>query len=83
MKVRVLFFSVLRDITSIEELEWSLPADASLVQLLDQLETRWPKLREWAGSLLLAVDQSYVKRDPTLLLHDGAEVALMPPVQGG
>jgi molybdopterin converting factor small subunit len=31
--------------------------------------------------LLLALDQTYVKRDA--VLHDGSEVALMPPVQGG
>ena len=41
----------------------------------------WPKLAEWDSSLLVAVDHAYVKRDAAL--HDGAEVAIMPPVQGG
>ena len=49
--------------------------------LLTQIETRWPKLRDWQNSLLLALDQTYVKRDEPL--HDGGEVAIMPPVQGG
>ncbi len=83
MKVRVLFFSVLRDITGTDEVEWELPAAASsLADLLGEIEARWPRLRDWAGSMLLAVDQSYVRRDAATL-HDGAEVALMPPVQGG
>lgn len=82
MKVRVLFFSVLKDIAGTDEVGWEIPAPAAtLGDLLQQLEARWPKLRDWAPSLLLAVDQTYVKRDAAL--HDGAEVALMPPVQGG
>ena len=32
-------------------------------------------------SLLLALDHAYVRRDAAL--HEGFELALMPPVQGG
>ncbi len=81
MKVRVLFFSVLRDIVGTDEWTMEMPDDASVSDLLDEAFTRWPKLKDWDASLLIAVDQSYTKRDTTL--HDGAEVALMPPVQGG
>ena len=42
---------------------------------------QFPKLREWDASLLVAVDQDYAKRGTAL--HEGAEVAIMPPVQGG
>lgn len=83
MRVRVLFFSVLRDITGTDEVEWNLPANAVLADLLNEVEARWPRLRDWAGSMLLAVDQAYVKRGDAAALHDAAEVALMPPVQGG
>jgi molybdopterin converting factor small subunit len=58
-----------------------LPAGSTMADLLLQIEARWPKLRGWENSLLLALDQTYVKRDA--LLHDGGEVAIMPPVQGG
>lgn len=81
MKLRVLFFSVLRDITGTDEITVELPVGSTMADLLANMETRWPKLRDWAPSMLLALDQSYVKRDA--VLHDGAEVALMPPVQGG
>lgn len=81
MKLRVLFFSVLRDITGTDEIAVELPAGSAMADLLAQIENRWPKLRDWAPSMLLALDQSYVKRDA--VLHDGGEVALMPPVQGG
>jgi molybdopterin converting factor subunit 1 len=81
MKLRVLFFSVLRDITGTDEIAVELPAGSAMADLLAHIETRWPKLRDWAPSMLLALDQTYVKRDA--VLHDGGEVALMPPVQGG
>ncbi len=81
MKLRVLFFSVLRDITGADEMALELPAGSTMADLLLQIEARWPKLRGWENSLLLALDQTYVKRDA--LLHDGSEVAIMPPVQGG
>jgi molybdopterin converting factor small subunit len=81
MKLRVLFFSVLRDITSTGEMVIEMPGGSTMADLLAQIESRWPKLRDWAPSMLLALDQTYVKRDA--VLHDGAEVALMPPVQGG
>ena len=81
MKVKVLFFSILRDLTSESEVVVDLPVDATMTGLLDHLFERWPGLREWDQSLLLAVDQTYVKRHEPL--REGAEVALMPPVQGG
>ena len=67
MKLRVLFFSVLRDITGTDEISVEVPAGATMATLLEQVEARWPKIRDWQGSLLLALDQTYVKRDA--LLH--------------
>ena len=81
MKIRILFFSVLRDIAGDDELTVELPDGARVSDLLDDVFSRWPKLKVWDASLLIAVDQSYAKRDAAL--HDGAEVAIMPPVQGG
>ena len=81
MKVRILFFSVLRDITGNSEVTQILPPGATVADLLKSCFTQWPALQKWDASLLLAVDQSYVKRSAAL--HEGAEVAIMPPVQGG
>lgn len=81
MSVRLLFFSLLRDITSLDEMAWTCSPDSHVRDLLEQIYQRWPLLRTWDGSLLIAVDQIYVKRDAPL--HEGCEVAIMPPVQGG
>ena len=81
MRVRVLFFSVLRDLTGVEELEVEVEEGTRLGGLMERLFVRWPRLGEWDASLLLAVDQAYVGRE--VVLSSGCEVAVMPPVQGG
>lgn len=81
MKLRVLFFSVLRDLTGHDELEIESEGANTVGDLLALLFARWPRLAEWDASLLVAVDQDYVKRDHAL--HNNAEIAIMPPVQGG
>lgn len=81
MKLRVLFFSVLRDVTGVSELDFETGRDARVSDLLDGLFARWPGLKRWEASLLVAVDQNYAKGGTAL--HEGAEVAIMPPVQGG
>lgn len=83
MKLKVLFFSVLRDIAGGEELTVDLAADRPWTagQLLEQLYAQFPKLRAWDQSLLIAADLDYVTRDATL--QNGQEIAIMPPVQGG
>ena len=81
MKLRLLFFSVLRDITATAEMPWTCSPGSQVHELLNTLYERWPKLRDWDSSLLIAVNQTYVKRDAELT--EDAEVALMPPVQGG
>lgn len=81
MKLHVLFFSVLRDLTGRDAVTIDCEGCTTVNDLLVMLFSKWPKLAEWDASLLIAIDQSYVKRNA--LLHDGAEVAIMPPVQGG
>ncbi len=82
MNLRLLFFASLREVTGAGELEWPwVEEGGSVALLLDQLYTRFPRLREWDAVLLVAADCEYVGREA--LLRPGQEVAVMPPVQGG
>lgn len=82
MKARVLFFSVLQDIAGKAEHHVELPGDqARVADLLAIVFEKWPALQEWDRSLLIAVNHAYARREDSLP-HD-AEVAIMPPVQGG
>ncbi len=80
MKLRVLFFSHLKDIAG-SELEADVAVGAKVSDLLDQLYARTPALRDWDSSILVGAGVEFVGRD--YLLREGEEIAIMPPVQGG
>lgn len=81
MTVRVLFFGPLVDATGASALELALPESSSVQFLLDEVFQRWPALRDWDASLSVAVNLFYARRNE--VIPEGAEVAIMPPVQGG
>ena len=81
MKIKVQFFSRLRDVTGQSALTREVPAGSTVGDLLATLYAEHTKLAAWDAHLLLAVGLDYVKRDQ--LLHEDDEVSVMPPVQGG
>lgn len=80
MRFQILFFSVLQEIVGSHEIERELEA-ADLGDVLDALFDEFPDLKKWEGRLLYAVDQEFADRDTKL--RNQAEIAIMPPVQGG
>ncbi len=81
MNVRVLFFGPLVDITGSSAVEITLSDSPSVQSLLDAVFLKWPALRDWDANLLTAVNLAYAARGEQI--PPGAEVAIMPPVQGG
>jgi molybdopterin synthase sulfur carrier subunit len=74
--VTVRAFARYRELLGFQCLELPLPAPPTLRALL--LE---PRLRALPAEALLAVNQAFAER--SLVLQEGDEVALMPPVSGG
>ncbi len=81
MKVKVLFFGLLHDLTGFGEEELELREGETLDELWRGYERRFPRLGEIAGSLFAAVNQEITEQSRRL--RDGDEVAFMPPVSGG
>lgn len=81
MKIKVLFFGFTHDLTGVREEQVELGEGENLQGLRRFYEHRFPRLAELAGSLLYAVNQQIA--DPLAVLHEGDEVAFMPPVSGG
>ncbi len=77
MQVRVLFFGVLKDLLASDGQSLTLPEGATVRSLLDHLRTPDPV---WSA-LAVAVNQEYA--NSAVVLRDGDEVALLPPVSGG
>ena len=81
MKVNVLFFGITHDLTGCAQEQVDLPEGENLEGLRRLYETRFPRLLSVGNSLILAVNQEIAKDSAPL--HDGDEVAFMPPVSGG
>jgi molybdopterin synthase catalytic subunit len=81
VRIRVLFFGVLRDIVGLREDSLDLPDGGKVATVFDHYATRFPKLREASSSIVLALNQQF--SEPTAPLADGDEVAFLPPVSGG
>jgi len=81
MKVHVQFFSRLRDLAEVSEMELDVPDTTRVSELLDLLYSRTPALRDWDKSILVAAGVEFVGRDH--VLKPGDQISIMPPVQGG
>ena len=81
MRVRVLFFGMLKDLVGKASDTLDLDQGASVADLLAHYETQIPRLRESLPSLALAVNQEYASTETKLRSND--EVAILPPVSGG
>ena len=85
MRVRVLFFGPLRDITGTPEEEVCLEGEeaqgASLGRLFDRYAGRHPRLAAMRDAIVLARNQEFGGYSTPLA--DGDEVAFLPPVSGG
>jgi len=81
MQIKVLFFAVTRDLTGLQQDLTEFPEGANLDALWGRYATRFPRLNDLSGALVLAVNQEVADR--ARALKDGDEVAFLPPVSGG
>ncbi len=79
MQVRVLFFGILKDLLSSSGEAVLLPEGATVAQLLERL--RNGAAHPVWSTLAVAVNREYATA--SAVLHEGDEVALLPPVSGG
>lgn len=81
MRVRVLFFGMLKDLMGGSSDSLDLPEEASVGDLLELYERKVPALRKSLASIAVAVNQQYAGAGTKLKSDD--EIALLPPVSGG
>jgi len=80
MKIRLLFFAVLRDIVGKSEADVEVAEGTRAADLWEQLRAKHRQLAAYAQPMT-AVNESYVRPDE--VLREGDEVAFIPPVAGG
>ncbi|KAA3661396.1 MAG: molybdopterin converting factor subunit 1 [Calditrichaeota bacterium] len=81
MTVEVLFFAMLRDVTQHDLLKYDLRTECTVDELVHQLYAEYPGLNKYKKIVRFAVNGEYC--DPSQILNDGDEIALIPPISGG
>lgn len=79
--MKVLFFGMLKDIVGQSEEQFELPAPEPLHSLFHRYAERFPRLNDFSSSIVLACNRQFCER--TTMIHDGDEIAFLPPVSGG
>lgn len=80
MRVKSLFFAAYRDLVGAEELEIEVPQGCTVQELIQLVRSR-PGAGALPESPPVAVNREYSAA--SRVLHDGDEVAFIPPVAGG
>jgi MoaE-MoaD fusion protein len=81
MRVRVLFFGMLKEVAGRSADEIEVPDTALLADVIAHYEAAIPRFKLLLPSLAFAVNQRYAGTDTRLNRND--EIALLPPVSGG
>lgn len=81
MKAQIIAFATASDILGRKPLQLELPEGSHIADLQQLLVRRFPALEPLWPKLAIAVDGELARSDQAL--HDGCEVALLPPVSGG
>ena len=79
--VHVRLFAGLHDLVGKRDLVLEMRDGATIGDLRDQLGEEYPIVQPFLTTLVCAVDEEYVPSDH--VLHDGDDVALIPPISGG
>ena len=81
MRVTIHLFARLREIAGESELPQDLPDEATVRTAWEATVAAFPSLAQYERSLSAAVNDDYARF--TTPLHDGDDVAFLPPVSGG
>ena len=81
MHVRVLFFGMLKELVGRPADEADFPPGADLRAVFERYASRYPRMRELAGSIVVARNHEFAEISTPLA--EGDEVAFLPPVSGG
>jgi molybdopterin converting factor subunit 1 len=81
VSITVKLFALLRDRAGVADLALDLPPAATVAVAVDGLAERFPSIAAMLPRTAFAVNREYVDRSTEL--HDGDELALIPPVSGG
>ena len=81
LKVNILLFALYRERVGTDRLSIELGDGAMLSSAIDEVRKLVPNLAPDSAPIVAAINTEYAAIDT--ILHDGDEIALIPPVSGG
>ena len=81
MRVTIRLFARLRDLAGSGELVRDVASPATVGSVWSTLVGEMPALREYERTMSVAVNADYARMSAAV--HEGDEVAFLPPVSGG
>jgi molybdopterin synthase catalytic subunit len=81
MRIRVLLFGQLKDIVGQPEESLELQPGSRVSDLMARYGERFPRFKPMASSIACSVNREYAS--VSIILKEGDEVGLLPPVSGG
>jgi MoaE-MoaD fusion protein len=81
IRVKVLFFGPVRELTGITEEAAEMSEGATLGDLFERYTARFPQLAGFRASLVASRNQEFADWDTCLSADD--DIAFLPPVSGG
>jgi molybdopterin converting factor subunit 1 len=81
VRVKVLFFGMLKDIVGRSEEHIEVADGARLESVFARYAGRFPRLTDLESSIVLACNHEFCDRSAAI--HEGDEIAFLPPVSGG
>ncbi|MDH7507834.1 MAG: MoaD/ThiS family protein [Methanomassiliicoccales archaeon] len=81
MKVKVKFFASYREIVGQHEITMDMNQGTKLSDLIEDLKRLYPRLHGFTDPIVTSVNKKYAGDD--VILKEGDEIALLPPVSGG
>jgi len=81
IRITVLYFANVKDITGVKKETMNLTQDTSIKKLLTKISLKYPAIKNILDVVKISVN--YKMMEMNTILNDGDEVALLPPVSGG
>lgn len=81
MKVSLHLYAGLRELLGARDLDFDVNDGATVADLQAQLAATYPAVQPFLKTLAFAIDDEFVDSDERI--HEGADIALIPPVSGG
>ena len=81
--ITVLLFAKARELVGTSSVTTSVPANIRYQHLLSHLESEFPGLQRLGRTFVLSLNENYIEQEEELLLNNGDEIAVIPPISGG